>query len=108
MKVATSQYGNYILVSLQGEIDYYNLAKVKQSIKSSIEEHRENIIIDLHGVTYMDSSGIGFLVTAHKLMEKDNRTMTLANVPEDVMQLLRLGTVESFLTIVPSLDDIPV
>lgn len=46
--------------------------------------------LDLGGVTFIDSSGLGALVRLHKLAQSAGRRMVLANVPPRVARVLSL------------------
>ena len=47
----------------------------------------------------MDSSGIGLIVTAYKVMSQYGGRMSLVNVQNDVMKLLKLTTIDSLMSI---------
>jgi len=107
MESTIEQHGKHTLVTVEGEVDYFHLTQFKELMKPLIEGTDKSIIIDLKGVSFMDSSGIGVLVTSHKKMQKKDSHFALLNVPGDIMTLLKLGTIEKFLTIYDSVDEIP-
>lgn len=49
-----------------GECDVYSAPKLKHRLADLIEAGHKNIIIDLQGVSFMDSTGLGILVGAYK------------------------------------------
>jgi anti-sigma B factor antagonist len=108
MESTIQQHGNHTIVTIEGEVDYFHLSQFKELMKPLVEGSYESIIIDLRGVSFMDSSGIGVLVTSHKKMQKKDCHFALLNIPSDIMTLLKLGTIEKFLTIYDSVDEIPV
>lgn len=48
------------------------------------------LYLDMRGVDYMDSTGLGFLISLKSKAEKQNIPLALKNTPEHVMQLLTL------------------
>ena len=54
------------------------------------------LILDLSGVPYIDSAGIGALVGAYVNHQKDGRSLALVGVNERVRNALKVTHVESF------------
>ncbi|OHD62927.1 MAG: hypothetical protein A2176_04765 [Spirochaetes bacterium RBG_13_51_14] len=98
--------GMHKILGLHGDVDYFSMSELKNVIFKLINEKIPSIILDMRDVEYMDSSGIGLIVTAHKAMHAYNGTIGLINVHEDIMLLLKLATVDSFLKIYNNEDDI--
>lgn len=64
-----------------------------------------NIVVDLSNVTFMDTSGVHFLVRLLNRTEADQAEMTLVVVPGSVVHLLiRLTGLSDQFTIVESTD----
>jgi anti-anti-sigma factor len=56
-----------LVVQLRGEIDYTNAAAVTEAVRQAVDRDRpEQVHVDLHEVTFLDSSGIGVLISAMK------------------------------------------
>lgn len=69
---------------------------------------RENTpvtILDLSGVSYMDSAGLGVLIDYHVSCKKNGRKLILAGVNSHVGELIELTNTVKLLTIVPSVAD---
>lgn len=60
------------------------------------------LIIDMAGVPYMDSAGLGILINAHVSAKRGARKLSLAAVNSRVMTLFELTRVDSVLKILPS------
>ena len=65
------------------------------------QAQRGNIILDLAGVNYLDSSAIGSLVNAHVACDNRNHKLILAGVPERVRQMLTVTKVDKLFTFLP-------
>ena len=61
-------------------------------------------IVDLSGVPYVDSAGLGVLVNSHVSHQKNGRRLILAGVPERVMSLLKMCRVDLLFEMLPDLD----
>ena len=53
-------------VSLLGEIDVSNITEFKETLLAGIEQHSPHILLDCGGLKYIDSTGLGVLVSAYK------------------------------------------
>ena len=54
-----------------------------------IETGHHHLTMNLAGVTYIDSSGLGVLVTLHKMTQEKNGSLTLIGVQGMVKELLQ-------------------
>ena len=71
------------VVEVQGEIDVYASPRVKEMINELIEQGRFNLIIDLEGVRYIDSTGLGVLIGAlKKVREHEGRILLICTNPQ--------------------------
>ncbi|TZE82030.1 anti-sigma F factor antagonist [Calorimonas adulescens] len=58
---------NFLIVSLNGEIDHHNSEIIKERIDEAIiKQHTKNLILDFKNVDFMDSSGIGLILGRYK------------------------------------------
>ncbi len=57
-------------------------------------------ILDLSGVPYMDSAGLGVVVNCHVHCQNKGATMALAGVNERVMEMFRMTRTAEIMTIV--------
>lgn len=53
-------------VFVKGEIDVSNVQDFKKEIEDSILEHKPDVVLDCTELTYIDSTGLGVLVSALK------------------------------------------
>lgn len=65
MKISVSDKS--LTVFLSGEIDHHNAGLLRESTdKSIIKEQPRELILDFSDVTFMDSSGVGFVMGRYK------------------------------------------
>jgi anti-sigma B factor antagonist len=84
IKVNTRPSGDKAhLVEVQGEIDVYTSPRVKETINELIEKGKYNLIINLEGVRYIDSTGLGVLIGAlKKVREHQGRILLICTNPQ--------------------------
>jgi len=88
---------NVSIIYVTGEVDLYNVSSLKKELFSEAGNNDCTVLIaDLSQVQYMDSSGVGALVAGHKKMTAKGGTFALQNIPEDVLTIFKLATLDKF------------
>ncbi len=88
---------------LTGEIDFTSSGPIQSTLLSLILPGGGAVLADLSPVTFLDSSGLGVLVQAHRTaIERGNRLVVVASPP--VRKLLRLTGLDSVLE---TYDELP-
>ncbi len=91
-----------VILDISGEIDLYNAPEIKDIINSLIEEKKFNVIINLEKVTYIDSSGIGALISSLSNLKKYQGGLKIINVFASVRKVFELTKLTSFFEIYDS------
>ena len=69
-------------VAVTGEVDVLTAPLLWERLQQAIDTTKGSLVIDLGGVRFIDSMGLGTLVRAHKRLCEDSRTM-LIRAPDD-------------------------
>lgn len=98
IEVNSRPVGNNVhLVEVSGEIDLYTGPKVKDCIHNLIDAGTYNLIVDLENVRYMDSTGLGILMSALKRVEEKGGRIVIVCNNARVMKIFKLtGFVHTF------------
>ena len=94
-----------VLLDVDGEIDLYTASDLKDMIFEQIDFNKTNIIIDLERVTYIDSSGIGTLITSLSKLKKINGNMCIIHVYDSVKKVFELTKLTTFFKIYNSAEE---
>ena len=90
------------VLSLHGPLTMENVSPFMNAVR---REDAPTMILDLTNVPYLDSSGLGSLVSACTTCTKAGRRMALTGVNERVQHLFEITRVEQLFLIFPSLWD---
>ena len=93
------------VLSFEGQIDLNVSAKVTEKINQLIKEKPARLVVDLSGVTYIDSSGLAVLINATRDVEDYGGILMLAEVREEVRPILETARLENYFLIFPSVDE---
>ena len=91
------------VISLRGPLTLENVPLFQNAIRR--EESFPLVIVDLTDVPYIDSSGLGSLVSAYVTRHKATRRIALSGVNERVLKLFETTKVDALFLIFPTLDD---
>ncbi len=82
----------------QGEITAANAQEVWQRTEAHIAaRHGRDLIIDMSGVRFMDSTGLGMMVRARKLAQREQVKLEFTHLQPAVQNVLHLARLEEFL-----------
>ena len=104
MDITTRTKGEIVILDITGEIDLYNAPEIKDIINQLIEEQKYNVIINLEKVSYIDSSGIGALISSLSNLKKYQGGLKIINVYASVRKVFELTKLTSFFEIHDSED----
>nr|WP_202514024.1 MULTISPECIES: STAS domain-containing protein [unclassified Streptomyces] len=68
MKVSETERDGWTVLHIGGELDLLTSATVRQSVHDVVAVGRHDVVLDLSGVQFCDSSGVGVLIALRRLM----------------------------------------
>ncbi len=103
MRIITHDDGRCLTLRLVGELDHAAAQTVMPGIEDAVEEYLpRRCVLDLTGVSFMDSSGIAVILKTDRLLRQTGGVLALSGVPGQVRRVL---DVAGLTKIVPVLDD---
>jgi anti-sigma B factor antagonist len=105
MEINQRETNDIVILDITGEIDLYNAPEIKDIINKLVEEQKYNVIINLEKVTYIDSSGIGALISSLSNLKKYQGGLKIINVFASVRKVFELTKLTSFFEIFDSEDE---
>jgi anti-sigma B factor antagonist len=79
------------VVSVRGEIDIATAPTLRHPLITLVENGRHHLVLDLSGVGFMDSSGLGVLIRVLPHVQSRGGTMRLAQLQPNVLRILRIA-----------------
>jgi anti-sigma B factor antagonist len=93
----------YTIVYLAGEVDLSRSPQARKTILDCLQE-RHNLMVDLSGVSYIDSSGVASLVEGFQISRQKALDFALIGVSDAAMSVLRLARLDRVFPIFDSLQ----
>ncbi len=93
--------GDNILVTLEGDIDDFEVRAIRDDVDRLIEKyHMKSMTFDMKNVTFVDSTGLGFLLGRYKKLRAKRAELLLKNVPPQADKVFRTSGIYSFVPII--------
>ncbi len=104
MQHAVREEQGTLVVSLEGEIDLEQSPKAREVLLDCVGRGQD-VLVDLSGVDYIDSSGVASLVEAFQASKKKGTGFALVSVNAPALRVLQLARLDKVFTIHESLTD---
>lgn len=92
------------VLAVSGELDVASSQTLEQELAKL--PRAATVVVDLRGLTFIDSTGLGVLVRAHQVAKDDGRRFGLVRAGGQVNRLLSLTGLESELLVADSPDEL--
>ena len=93
------------VLDVVGEIDVYTAPQFKEAVNSILEAGQNHLLINMAGVTYMDSSGFGALLSATKRLKPKGGTVNLVKCNSAIDRILRITRLNQIFATYDNLDE---
>ncbi len=91
---------NVGIIRPEGEIIFDNSNPVKEEAKKKIRRNEvDKLIVDLRKVPYLDSSGVGFIISLFKFMRERNGELVVSSLNEKVKRVCELTRLNEIIEI---------
>jgi anti-sigma B factor antagonist len=100
----TAREGGQVVAVLRGELDVADAANVAARLAVIASRERE-VVVDLSGLEFMDSSGLAALVRARKNARDAGSDLVLAAPPQQVLRLLNITRLADAFCVYAGVDD---
>lgn len=96
--------GPFTRLVVEGELDSCTSPLFREKVLGLCAAGKVDLVVDLDGVTFVDSSGLGVLVGALKHVRQAGGDLHLARVPRRVWKLLGITDLVSVFSFVDPVD----
>ncbi|WP_420440717.1 STAS domain-containing protein [Candidatus Palauibacter sp.] len=102
MTFSIQTLGTSTLVAVGGQLTINNRGEFKERVLARVADGDTDFVIDFSEADYIDSSGLGVLVSLSKHIRDAGGRLTLAGLNEDLQRLFALTRLDSLFEIVES------
>src|SRR5512139_2930203 len=104
MGLTTSTHRDVTLIGIDGQLTVGNRQELKAAVQDALDRGIRKLLLDCTATGYIDSSGLGALVTIARRVRETGADMRLAGLNEDLQSLFELTKLDTLFEIYPDTD----
>lgn len=106
LELSTRQEGERAVVTVAGEVDLETASQLGDHALHALRDGATHLVLDLTGVTFMDSTGLKVLISIQRRAELAGGTLAVAGPSRSVRRLLALTGLDQTFTLHDSVDEV--
>lgn len=99
MSFTVSRQGDVTIVEIEGQLIVGNRQDLKQKVLDEIEKGARKVLVDFSRTGYIDSSGLGVLVSLAKRIRDAGGELRLASLHDELQTLFELTKLDTLFQI---------
>ncbi len=99
MTFTVTQHGDVNIVEVEGQLIVSNRQELKSTVLDQLDKGARKVLVDFGRTSYIDSSGLGVLVSMSKKVREMGGDLRLANLNEDLQTLFELTKLDTLFQI---------
>ncbi|MGE5654088.1 MAG: anti-sigma F factor antagonist [Bacillota bacterium] len=100
MEVNTERVGQSLLVRINGELDHHTADQVRNIIDYELDkEIAKNVVLNLKGLTFMDSSGLGVIMGRYRRVTQNGGKLVACQINPQIRRVFDLSGLPRILTV---------
>jgi len=105
MGFQVEKVNDVLVVDVEGQLIVGNRQELKQKVLEELEKGERKFVVDFEKTGYIDSSGLGVLVSLSKKIREQGGELRLASLNEDLRTLFELTKLDTLFHIADSRDE---
>ncbi|PRY59501.1 anti-sigma B factor antagonist [Knoellia remsis] len=99
LSVTTTERDDVVVVKVAGEVDVYTAPQLRSALEEQIAAGRTKIVVDLGGVGFLDSTGLGVLVGRLKVLRRLDGWLGVVCTDERILRLFSITGLDQVLPV---------
>ncbi|MCG8604580.1 STAS domain-containing protein [bacterium] len=106
IKVIDKSVDQVAVLALEGKLTgLEGRGVIQEKVRESTKGKINNVVLDLHRVTWIDSTGLGELIASLSSTKKNGGTLVLTNIQAPVQSLLKMTNLDQIFDTFDSVDE---
>lgn len=106
LDVETRPGDGFVQVVLRGELDLSTVEKVESELGAVDARDEKLVVLDLSGLSFLDSTGLRLMVTANQRAQEGGRRLVIVKGPEPVQRVFSITKLDETLDMVDDLSEV--
>jgi anti-sigma B factor antagonist len=105
MEISQRTEGEAKILEVEGRLDSNTAPEFEETLFQAIRNGSRKVVIDCGALAYISSAGLRVILKAAKDMKRSEGRLVLCALQDYVREVFEISGFDSFLPIVPSVDD---
>ena len=105
LSLATRTVAEHTVLEVGGEVDVYTAPRLRERLVELVDAGARNVVVDLGGVEFLDSTGLGVLVGGLKRVRAHDGSLDLVCTQERILKIFRITGLTKVFGIHNSVDE---
>jgi anti-sigma B factor antagonist len=104
ISISSRQSGDRVVVAVSGDVDVATAPELDARLVELVEAKQTRLVVDLSGVGFLDSSGLGVLIKALKRTREQDGSLDLVVTNDRILKVFRITGLDTVIPIHATLD----
>jgi anti-sigma B factor antagonist len=104
LSIETNNVGDAVVVQVGGEVDVFTAPQLREALVAAVDGSSRNVVVDLQGVDFLDSTGLGVLVAGLKRVRQHGGELSLVCTREHILKILDITGLVKVLKVYDSVE----
>jgi len=91
MNLTVEKVSSHLIIKLDGQFDLHTAKDFKTKVTRYLNKEDKNLILDLETIDFIDSSGIGAILSIYKKVEKNGVELVIINISSPLKRVFELS-----------------
>ena len=105
MKLETSRQGEVTVLRVSGELNAHSVGRFNNAVTESLANQRRDFLVDLSGVTTIDSAGLEALTGLQRQCEEQLGLLRVAGADATLRKIFEMTRLDKLLTLCESTEE---
>lgn len=105
VEIDVTDAGEYRILKPTGDLDVYTVGSLRDALGHMIEDETPKVVVDLDGVPFMDSSGLGALMGGVRRLREAGGDLAIACTREQHLKLFAITGFGEGVSIAPTVEE---
>jgi anti-sigma B factor antagonist len=95
----------YTVLSVKGEIDVYSAPRLRERLVELVSQGHRQVVVDLEGVDFLDSTGLGVLVGGLKRLRSHDGELSIVCNQSRILKVFEITGLTSVFRMAATVDE---
>lgn len=97
--ISFNEIENMWVFALKGELDIFSSPNFKEKVVNAFESRNSDIMIDFENLEYVDSTGLGALISILRRLKENNNKIFIDNIKANIKKLFLITELDKLFII---------